>query len=176
MGNWMVSAVALATVVAVGGVLGMFVWPGWAVNKLGLPKRDMRTLWKVVALGDPVVEGFGLPDRIQFGVVVSTDEMLAQTQTLLVCPLINGVDKKTGQTMAIMPWHVPVEIRQDPARLNGEIEFARKYVSTKIVLPVGAGEIDMDGLERGYLDDRSQAAVSLKLAQWLPPFARIARR
>jgi hypothetical protein len=172
LAGWVMAWAVVAGALAYGGYMA-FSWFRSSTGKLGAPKRDMRMLWKVVKLGEPVVEGFGLPEKIQFGVIISTDEMLAQTQTLLICPLINAVDTATGQAMAIMPWHVPVEISQDPTRLNGEVEFGRKYVSTKIVLPVGAGEIDPDGLERGYLSEASRAEVSKKLSLWLPPFARM---
>jgi len=151
-----------------------FSWWRGSAGKLTAPKRDLRTLWKVVKLGDEVRDGFGLPDKIEFGVVISTDEMLAQTQTLLICPLISGVDDKSGMAMAIMPWHVPVEIRQAPDRRTGEVNFGRGYVLTKIVLPAAAGEVDQTGLDYGYLDEPSRAAVAKKLAMWMPPFARIA--
>jgi hypothetical protein len=173
--QWEIVVGALVVAVVVYGVFNMG-WFGFGARRYGAPKRDMRSLWKVVKLGEPVTDGYGLPKRIQFGVVISTDDMLAQTQTLLICPLINGVDGDTGRVMAILPWHVPVDIQHDPDRLNGEVDFARKFVVTKIVLPVGASEIDPNGLECGYLDERSQAAVSAKLSQWLPAFARLALR
>ena len=134
----------------------------------------MRTTWKVVKLGEPVLEGFGLTDKFEYGVVVSTDEMLAQTQTLLFCPLFSGIDEMSQTPLAILPWHVEVEIRPDPDKRVALLGYERKYVSTKIVLPVAAGEIDNDGLERGYLDEHSRMAVSKKLAAWMPQFARLA--
>jgi hypothetical protein len=175
MPYWIVFVgLALATVLVLGGGYMFFFWPGAGARKLSAPKRDMRTTWKVVKLGEPVLEGMGLPDKIQYGVIISSDEMLAQTQTLLFCPLISGIDENTSSPTAILPWHVQVEIRQEAGKPIAELDFARKYVSTKIVLPIGSNEIDMDGLERGYLDEHSRVAVSKKLAVWLPQFARIA--
>ena len=147
-------------------------WFSGGNKRLNAPKRDMRTTWKVVKLGDPVLETFLLPDNLRYGVVISSDEMLAQTQTLLFCPLINGLDENSGAPMAILPWHVVVDIRNDPDKPIVETGYERKLVSTKVVLPIAAGEIDMDGLERGYLDEASRTAVAKKLAVWLPSFAR----
>lgn len=174
MEHWIVTAIALVTVVVLSGGYMLFFWPGLATRKSASLKRDMRATWKVVKLSDPVLEGMGLPGKIKYGVIVSTDEMLAQTQTLLFCPLIDGVDENESP-LAILPWHVPVEIRAEPDKHLADIRCARKYVSTKIVLPIGSNEIDIDGLERGYLDERSRVAVATKLAVWLPSFSRIAR-
>jgi hypothetical protein len=175
MAHWVIISLALLTVLVLGGGYMVFFWPGAGTRKLGAPKRDMRTTWKVVKLGEPVLEGMGLPVKIQYGVIISSDEMLAQTQTLLFCPLISGIDENTSAPIAILPWHVQVEIRQEVDRHIAELDYGRKYVSTKLVLPIGSNEIDMDGLERGYLDEHSRVAVSKKLAVWLPQFARIAR-
>jgi hypothetical protein len=153
----------------------MFFWFGAGSRRLSAPKRDMRMTWKVVKIGEPVLEGMGLVGKIEYGVIISTDEMLAQTQTLLFCPLFDGVDRVAQKALAILPWHVEVDIRPEPDKHFAEIDLTRKYVSTKIVLPVGSNEIDMDGLERGYLDEHSRIAVARKLALWMPSFARIAR-
>jgi hypothetical protein len=176
MAHWVVIiSLAVLTVLVLGGGYMVFFWSGAGTRKLGAPKRDMRTTWKVVKLGEPVLEGMGLPTKIQYGVIISSDEMLAQTQTLLFCPLISGIDDKTSTPIAVLPWHVQVEIRQEADKQVAELDYGRKYVSTKLVLPIGSNEIDMDGLERGYLDEHSRILVSKKLAVWLPPFARIAR-
>jgi hypothetical protein len=174
MVQWIITGLALATVVALGGVYIMFFWFGAGSRKSNAPKRDMRMTWKVVKISEPVLEGLGLTGNFEYGVIISTDEMLAQTQTLLFCPLFEGVDKTTQTALAILPWHVEVDVRQNPDKPHAEIGLARKYVSTKIVLPIGSNEIDMDGLERGYLDDHSRIAVARKLALWMPSFARIA--
>lgn len=175
MTNWIITGLALAVVVILSGAYMVFFWPGSGIRKSPAPKRDMRMTWKVVQLGGPLPEGLGLADKVKYGVVISSDEMLAQTQTLLFCPLINGVDDKTSTPLATMPWHVEVDVRPEPDRHLAEVEFGRKYVSTKIVLPIGHNEIDMDGLERGYLDEASRVAVARKLATWMPGFTRYAR-
>lgn len=177
METWELIGYAVTGVV-IAGLVGWGVWMVWkflggTAGKLSAPKRDMRTTWKVVQLGEPVLEGMGLPGSIKYGVVISSDEMLAQTQTMLFCPLISGVDE-TGYPLAVLPWHVQVEIRPETDKRIAEIDYARKYVSTKIVLPIGYNEVDMDGLERGYLDDHSRALVAKKLAVWFPQFIRIA--
>lgn len=179
--DWQTAVTVTAGVIAAGGLLGfggyqLFSMFGSSARKAAALKRDMRTAWKVVLLGGPLPKGLGLEDKIKYGVIISTDEMLAQTQTLLFCPLINGIDEESGAGLAILPWHVPVDIRQDPDKHYAHVGFARKFVSTKIVLPIGANEVDMDGLERGYLDDRSQIAVAAKLSHWMPRFAQIAHK
>jgi hypothetical protein len=174
MTNWIITGLALAVVLALGGAYVVFFGLGSSLRRSPAPKRDMRMTWKIVQLGGPLPEGLGLADKVKYGVVISSDEMLAQTQTVLFCPLINGVDDKTLTPLATMPWHVEVDIRPEPDRHLAEVEFSRKYVSTKIVLPIGHNEIDMDGLERGYLDEMSRVAVAKKLSTWMPSFARIA--
>ncbi|NIK87512.1 hypothetical protein FHS83_000830 [Rhizomicrobium palustre] len=152
-----------------------FFWPfGGVKKKLSANQRDMRTTWKVVRLGGPILKSLGMAEKIKYGVIVSTDEMLAQTQTLLFCPLINGVDDNDNM-LALLPWHVDVKITCDPKR-HAQIEYAQKYVSTKIVLPISHNEIDTDGRERGYLDEASQAAVAEKLAAWLPQFTKLTHK
>ena len=175
MGHWIVTAIALVTVLVLSGVYMAFFWPGLVTRKSASMKRDMRATWKVVLLGGPLPEAVGLPKDVKYGVIVSTDEMLERTQTILFCPLISGVDEDENP-LAILPWHVPVQIRPEPDKHIAEINYARKFVSTKIVLPIAFNEIDMDGRERGYLDEHSRAAVATKLAAWLPAFSRIAHR
>jgi hypothetical protein len=174
MMSWIITGLALVTVLLLVGAYLMFFWPGSGSRRFHAPKRDMRTTWKVVKLGGPLPEGVGLGD-VEYGVIISTNDMLEQAQTLLFCPMFEGVDEKTEKPLAIMPWHVQVEIRQEPDRNFAEVKLARKYVSTKIVLPIGHNEIDMDGLERGYLDEHSRIAVARKLAMWMPSFARLSR-
>ncbi len=174
MVQWIITGLALATVVALGAIYIVFFWAGAGSRRASAPKRDMRMTWKIVKIGEPVLEGMGLVGKVEYGVIISTDEMLAQTQTLLFCPLFEGVDKDTQKALAILPWHVEVDVRQEPEKHLAEVGLARKYVSTKIVLPIGSNEVDMDGLERGYLDDHSRIAVARKLALWMPSFARIA--
>lgn len=177
-GGWESIGIWLAVAVVVTSVLYVAYYvlhrAGYFAPRLPAVQRDMRMTWKVVKLGDPVLEGFGLKGTIEYGVIISSDEMLEKTQTLLFCPLFSGVDKASGTPLAVLPWHVPVQIRREPERHNVEVDYGRKYVSTKIVLPIAAGEIDMDGLERGYLDESSRIAVAKKLAAWMPSFARIA--
>lgn len=172
MNNWVMIASAASVVVLSGAYMGFFGL-GFGARKSTAPKRDMRMTWKIVQLGGPLPEGLGLADKVKYGVIISSDEMLAQTQTLLFCPLINGLDDD-GNLLAMLPWHVPVEIREAGNKDFAQVEYGRKYVSTKIVLPIGYNEIDMDGRERGYLDEHSRAAVAAKLAAWFPPFAKIA--
>ena len=175
MGHWAVGAVVLTALLVLGGGYMAFFWPvGAAKKKAAAHQRDMRTTWKVVQLGGPTLKGLGLADKIKFGVIVSTDEMLAQTQTMLFCPLINGVDE--GNLLAVLPWHVEIKIKDEPERHYARIDYEHKYVSTKIVLPISHHEIDMDGRERGYLDAASQAAVSEKLSAWFPQFNKLAKK
>lgn len=179
MGHWMnTAAMAMTAVAAVGGVglMGYLSWTSLlgAKKKTVVYQRDMRTTWKVVQLGGPILKGLGMADKIKYGVIVSTDEMLAQTQTLLFCPLISGVDE--GSRLALLPWHVEVKIKDDPERHYAPIDYEHKYVSTKIVLPISHNEIDTDGRERGYLAEPSQIAVAEKLSAWLPQFAKVAHK
>lgn len=179
MGHWMNTAAMTMTAVAAFGGVGLMGYLSWA-SLLGAKKkavvhqRDMRTTWKVVQLGGPILKSLGMADKIKYGVIVSTDEMLAQTQTLLFCPLINGVDD--GSRLALLPWHVEVKIKDDPERHYAPIDYEHKYISTKIVLPISHNEIDTDGRERGYLCEASQVAVADKLSAWLPQFAKVAHK
>jgi len=174
MNSWVMAAAALAVVLS-GAVCMVFFWPGsGARKKASAHHRNMRTTWKVVQLGGPILKGLGMAEKIKYGVVVSTDEMLAQTQTLLFCPLISGLDEN-GNMLAVLPWHVEVGIKTDPQR-HAQIEYAHKYISTKIVLPISHNEIDTDGRERGYLDEASQALVAEKMSSWLPQFAKLAHK
>lgn len=175
MHNWATAAALLSACVVSGGVLMAFFWPLGAKRKASAYQRDMRTTWKVVQLGGPLPKSLGMADKIKYGVVVSTDEMLAQTQTLLFCPLINGVDDN-GNVLALLPWHVEVTVKEDPERHHAQVEYGRKYVSTKIVLPIAYNEVDMDGRERGYLSEASQMAIAEKLASWFPPFTKLAHK
>jgi hypothetical protein len=173
MTTWQWVWIGLAAASLILGVWGYWMFGfGGGLRRYAAPKRDMRTTWKVVQLGGPLPDGVGLPASVKFGVIISTNAMLEQAQTLLFCPLFDGVDEKTQKPLAVLPWHVQVEIRQDPDKHFAEVPYGRKYVSTKIVLPIGYNEVDTDGLERGYLDEHSQALVSKKLALWMPQFAR----
>lgn len=167
--------VMLAALLTMGVFSMTYFWPfGGSKKKAVANQRNMRTTWKVVQLGGPILKSLGMAEKIKYGVIVSTDEMLAQTQTLLFCPLISGLDEG-GNTLAILPWHVDVKIACDPKR-HAQIEYAHKYVSTKIVLPISHNEIDTDGRERGYLDEASQAAVAEKMASWLPQFTKLSHK
>lgn len=175
MGFWATAAVVITALVISGGVYMAFFWPVGGVKKKTVANhRDMRTTWKVVELGGPILKNLGMADKIKYGVIVSTDEMLAQTQTMLFCPLINGVDD--GSLLAVLPWHVEVKIKDEPERHYARIDYEHKYVSTKIILPISYNEIDMDGRERGYLDAASQAVVAEKLSAWFPQFVKLAKK
>jgi|GEM_PF-1711127 len=179
MESWGHTAALIAMAVAVLGGVGLMafqLWPSlWGAGKKAAGhQRNMRTTWKVVQLGGPILKSLGMADKIKYGVIVSTDEMLAQTQTLLFCPLINGVDE--GSRLAILPWHVEVKISDNPERHYAPVDFEHKYVSTKIVLPISHNEIDTDGRERGYLAEASQIAVAEKLAAWFPQFTKLAHK
>ncbi|MDR3525992.1 MAG: hypothetical protein P4L57_01845 [Rhizomicrobium sp.] len=175
MGYWASAAVVITALVISGAVYMAFFWPvGSAKKRMAAHHRDMRTTWKVVKLGGPILKNLGMDKKIQYGVIVSTDDMLALTQTMLFCPLINGVDDDT--LLAVLPWHVEVKIRDEPERHYARIDYEHKYVSTKIILPIQSNDIDQDGRERGYLDATSQAAVSEKLSAWFPPFSKLAKK
>ena len=121
------------------------------------PITGQSVRWKVVHLDGPIVKQIGLD--CEYGIVISSDLMLEKAQTILFCPLINGLDKE-GMPLAKLPWHVEVRVdeRQDQAR----VPFSRKLVSTKIVLPISLNEIDRDGRARGRLSaDRA--------ARWRAP-------
>lgn len=174
MNHWVMGAMVLAMAAMTLGAFSMIsFWPAGAGKKSAL-QRDMRTTWKVVQLGGPILKGLGMAEKIKYGVIVSTDEMLAQTQTLLFCPLISGLDE-SGNMLALLPWHVEVAVKADPQR-HAQIEYTHSYISTKIVLPIAHNEIDTDGRERGYLAEASQVAVAEKLASWLPQFSKLAHK
>lgn len=126
-----------------------------------MPPHSVR--WKVVHLDGPITKQIGLD--VEYGVIISSDAMLEKAQTLLFCPLINGLDKD-GMPLARLPWHVEVSIdeRQDHAR----VPYSRKLLSTKIVLPIALNEIDRDGRPRGRLAPESRAEVVRTLRRWLP--------
>lgn len=119
--------------------------------------------WKVVHLDGPLTKQIGLD--VEYGVVISSDAMLEKTQTLLFCPLINGLDKE-GVPLAKLPWHV--EVKLDEKANQARVPYSRKLLSTKIVLPISLNEIDRDGHERGRLSAESRAEVSRTLRRWLP--------
>jgi hypothetical protein len=144
----------------------------FAVNshRSGTQARDMRMLWKVIRLDGPLPKEIGL--AAEYGVVISTDAMLAKAQSLLFCPLISGIDKD-GKALGIMPWHVEVAIEKKPEYAG--LNYSRILMSTKIVLPTALNEIDSDGLERGWLNKDSQRKASEKLKDWLPNFRDLTR-
>ncbi len=126
-----------------------------------LPSNSVK--WKVVHLDGPMIKQIGLD--IEYGVVISSDAMLEKTQTLLFCPLIDGLDKE-GMLLAKLPWHV--EVRISESTNHARVPFSRKLLSTKIVLPISLNEIDRDGRERGRLTPDSQLDVARTLKKWMP--------
>lgn len=134
--------------------------------------RGRSITWKVVRIDGPVTGNVGLD--VQYGVVISSDAMLAYTQTLLFCPLLSGLDKE-GLQLETMPWHVEVEVEDDPTGRLARLPYNRTLMSTKIVLPISRNEVDADGRSRGWLQRASQRAASAKLRAWLPPFRQLAR-
>lgn len=136
-------------------------------------RRGPGVTWKIIKIDAPVLESTGL--KTQYGVVISSDAMLAATQTLLFCPLINGLNEETGLKVETMPWHVEVRQERDESGRIAGVPFSRALMSTKIVMPISRNEIDADGLSRGWLCRESQRAASAKLKHWLPSFRAIAR-
>ena len=124
---------------------------------------SQRYRWRVIHLDGPITKQIGLD--AEFGVVISSDVMLEKTQTLLFCPLINGMDEK-GRSLAKLPWHVDVSISQTPNQVS--VPYSRKLLSTKIVLPISLNEVDRDGLQRGRLSPDSRVEVARMLKRWLP--------
>lgn len=147
---------------------------GFIEGLLGTARRRPSVTWKIVKIDEPVLESTGL--KTQFGVVISSDAMLSATQTLLFCPLINGLDEDKGLPIETMPWHVEVRPERDESGRLARIPYSRALLSTKIVLPISRNEIDADGLNRGWLSRDSQRAASAKLRLWLPPFRYLATR
>lgn len=135
--------------------------------------RGPSVTWKIVKIDQPVLESTGL--STQYGVVISSDAMLSHTQTLLFCPLINGLDKENDMPLELMPWHVEVFQEKDPSGRAAQLPYSRALMSTKIVMPISRNEIDADGRSRGWLSRESQRKASAKLKVWLPPFKSLAR-
>ncbi|MGB8363609.1 MAG: hypothetical protein ACLQUZ_15480 [Rhizomicrobium sp.] len=131
------------------------------------PQKEMRVTWRVVRVDGPTAPEEMKPEPL--GVIISTDEMLAKTQTLLFCPLIRG--NKGGVALPMLPWHVEVEVQ----KTNNSGTPERWVMSTKIILPTSLNEIDTDGMDRGQLTKQSQRKASEKLKEWLPSFRDIAR-
>lgn len=134
-------------------------------QRRGRMVRDNRMTWKVVKLDGPIQKSLGL--NADYGVIISSTVMMRETQTMLFCPLINGLDAQ-GRELAMFPWHVVVNVTDKNA--PAKVEFARKLVSTKIVLPISPDEIDRDGLDRGRLDIESQRRMTKVLRAWLPGY------
>jgi hypothetical protein len=146
---------------------------GFIEGLLSTARRRPSVTWKIVKIDEPVLESTGL--RTQYGVVISSDAMLAATQTLLFCPLINGLDEDKGLPIETMPWHVEVRADRDETGRLARLPYSRALLSTKIVLPISRNEIDGDGLSRGWLSKESQRAASARLKLWLPPFRYLSR-
>lgn len=127
------------------------------------PASNQSVRWKVIHLDGPLMKQIGLD--VEYGVVISSDLMLDKAQTILFCPLINGLDKE-GVPLAKLPWHVEVSIEEKGHQAR--VPYSRKLLSTKIVLPISLNEIDRDGRERGRLSAESRAEVLRTLKKWLP--------
>jgi hypothetical protein len=127
----------------------------------------MRMTWKVVRIDGPTAPEELGPEPL--GVIISSDEMLAKTQTLLFCPLIRR--EKAGVALAMLPWHVEVGV-QKPGDSSPPEPW---LLCTKIVLPTSLNEIDTDGLSRGELTASSRRAAADMLKKWLPLFPAAAR-
>jgi hypothetical protein len=133
----------------------------WRRSDRPVPSHSIK--WKVIHLDGPLTKQIGLD--IEYGVVISSDMMLEKTQTLLFCPLIDGLDKE-GMLLAKLPWHVEVRIAESTNQAR--VPYSRKLLSTKIVLPTALNEIDRDGRERGRLSSESQHEVARVLRKWMP--------
>ncbi|MDR3410731.1 MAG: hypothetical protein P4L87_07280 [Formivibrio sp.] len=97
-------------------------------------------VWQVVKFRiNAITAKLGIADRVQYGVVVSSKQMLANTQTLWFFPLINGQDESGGE-LVHLPWHVDVTVDQKSE--SEVIPFKKKRLSLKIILPVGYNEVD----------------------------------
>jgi hypothetical protein len=134
--------------------------------------RARSITWKVIKIDGPVTGNVGLD--VQYGVVISSDAMLALTQTILFCPLLSGLDKD-GLQLEKMPWHVEVDVEDDLTGRLARIPYNTAFLSTKIVLPISRNEVDADGRSRGWLGRNSQRAASAKLKMWLPSFKHLSR-
>ncbi|MGD0190695.1 MAG: hypothetical protein ABSD74_08135 [Rhizomicrobium sp.] len=118
--------------------------------------------WKVIQVESPF-----LPKEMKkaFGVIVSSDAMLAHTHTAMFCLLVPGLGAD-DKPLALEPWHVDVgfDVRghQEPPDLRSP------RLSTKLIFPAQPNEIDKDGKEHGYLSANSIKHARAKLGAWMP--------
>ncbi len=148
--------------------MALLDWLSTGADKLAGNLKNASMTWKVIQLDGPLPKEIGLPvshDGKSYGVVISSDAMLEKTQTLLFCPLINGVDKD-DLPFAALPWHVEVKVEDHPN--YARIPFGRILMSTKIILPTSLNEIDQDRRQRGRLLPASRREAVAKLKKWLP--------
>ena len=136
-------------------------WRGSSVSRSGFKApKEIRMTWKIVKVEGPIHDDLGLPD---FGVIVSSDTMLEQAQTLLFCPLFTGDDAPEQ----LLPWHVKVVPEKKD---NSAFTSSFGILSTKLVFPISLNEIDRDGRDRGRIDRPSRQGVAKVLGNWLPLF------
>lgn len=135
-------------------------------------EKASKITWSVVELDSPLPGDVGM-DNIKFGVVVSSDAMLEQTQTMLFCPLVSGLDDR-NMRRELLPWHVEVTVEQakhaDKAKaaVTPVFPYSIVFLSTKIVLPISRNEINPHGRQYGRLNAESQRKAAATLKLWMP--------
>jgi|HubBroStandDraft_6_1064221.scaffolds.fasta_scaffold896980_2 hypothetical protein len=143
--------------------------PSWLRRVAGSTphSRPIRATWKIVRIKeDAIPEDLNIRDEKErtrfFGVVVSTDDFLAKTQSILYCPIVDAHDKQTNHLKTVQPWHVTFESAdRDKA---SDIPYARALVSTKMFFVATMSEID--GVERGSVGQRSREEIAERLRHW----------
>jgi hypothetical protein len=118
--------------------------------------------WKVVKIDSPLLQKFV---EKPYGVIISSDDMLARTHTAMFCLLVEGV-AQGEKPAALEPWHVEVGFVVEPHQEAPNLRAPR--LSTKLIFPAEPNEMDRDSREHGRLDAPSIAAASKMLKLWLP--------
>jgi hypothetical protein len=121
--------------------------------------------WRVIRLDKAVFPGQKSVGDDPFGVIVSNDEMLRQTHTVLFCLLIDGYDKDDNST-TVEPWHLVVTL--DKAKPNQVLPaFKQCRLSTKLLLPAAFDDFDKDRRDHGRLDPQSIRDAKKRLRKWV---------
>ena len=139
--------------------MGALVPMGWWRRRAFAPKTST---WKVVKVETPLLQKFVTQP---YGVIISSDEMLARTHSAMFCLLVEGVGDD-GKPLAMEPWHVDVGFTVDGHQEPPDLRAPR--LSTKLIFPAQPNEIDRDSKERGRLDARSIEQVRAVLKLWMP--------
>jgi len=142
--------------------------PNWLRSLFGRrPPGPARTTWKIVRIKEEAIpEDLNIRDEKErarfFGVVVSTDDFLSKTQSIIYCPIVDGFDKQTNHKRVVQPWHVIFQAAE-PGKAS-DIPYASALISTKLFFAASMSEVDW--VDRGCVIQDSRKAITDRLKHW----------